>query len=210
MPKKVKNADYYNSFEDFDTFIKNVKIPAKKWKFFENFTSEKSDTFGNAVKSYHAAGWTETTTSKYRAKDLYNSPLMQRLISLWYRKTAQKRENRSISVFDSTDNALLWCIDRAKECGDHKAVESAAMSRAKLHGQLVDKHQVIDPVTEQKISQTKQLELSKLAEARLLTESVDMPMPVIEAKLVESSEPEITADDTTNLYTNDVEAALMG
>lgn len=210
MPKKVKNADYYNSFDDFDMFVKNVKIPAKKWKFFENFINEKSDTFGNAVKSYHTAGWAETTTSKYRAKDLYNSPLMQRLISLWYRKTAEKRENRDISVFDSSDNTLLWCIDRAKQCGDYKAAESAAMSRAKLHNILVDKHQVIDPVTEQKISQTKQLELAKLAETRLLTESIDTSLPIIDVECSEPNEQENIVENTTNLYNNEAEAALMG
>lgn len=205
MPKFVKNIDYYQTFKDFDNFVQNVKIPEKKWQFFQNFIDKKSQTYGNAVKSYHASGYAETTTSRYRAKDLYNSPLMQRLIFLYHHKTAQKRENAEISVFDKAHNDLLWALDGAKNANDYQAVRAITMDIAKLHGILIDKHQVIDPVADAQINKTKQIEAARLAEHRLLGEPVDMPEDIIEGELIEPS----SIDCTTNVSNTNIEAAIL-
>lgn len=190
MSKKDRNYDNYHTFDDF---IKNVKIPEKKWKFFENFINRQADTFGNAVKSYHAAGYAKTTTSKYRARDLYNSAMMQRLLSLYHQKTAEKRENMSLSVFDKTDNDLLWCIERAKLAGDYQAVRAASMDRAKLHGQVIDKHQVIDPTTEAEIDRTKAKLAAKLAQYSIVGDLSEIPENVIDTEFLDD-------DCTTELY----------
>lgn len=209
MAPRIKTYDLYKTF---DEFIANVKIPEKKWKFFDNFVNEKSFTFGNAVKSYHDAGYTENNTSQYRAKDLYNSPLMQKLLHLYHIKMAKKRENASISVFDSTDNTLLWCIEAARRANDYKSAESAAMSRAKLHGQLVDKHQVIDPAADLAVNQSIKLEAAKMAETRLLgTQENPQEPAIIEAEFEEKPEENDTDNGmcTTNVYKDSAESALL-
>lgn len=191
MTHKARNKDY-SIYKTFDDLVKNAHIPEKIWKFFTCFTDEKSDTFGNATKSYHKAGWTETKTSKYRARDMYESPLVQRLLYLYRQKTAQRRENKHLSVFDRTDNDLLWAIDCAKEARDYKAVESASMSRAKLHGQLVDKHQVVDPIVNQEINSTKLIEARQLAERQLL------PGPVADVEFEPESDDSLIYREQNN------------
>jgi hypothetical protein len=205
MAKKQRNYDNITTYEDF---IKNVKIPEKMWKFFENIINEKSDTLGNAVKSYHKAGYAETSTSKYRARDLYNSAIMQKLIYLYHKKESEKRINRNISVFDRTDNDLLWCIDRAREVGDYQAVRAASMDRAKLHGQLIDKHQVIDPYTEQAIEQTKAKEAALMAESRLIGESIDDVSGVFDAAFLPVLQDN-KGDCTNDLYNDEIETAIL-
>lgn len=202
MVKKQHNYDNFTTYEDF---IKNVKIPEKQWKFFENIIDEKADTFGNAVKSYHKAGYAETLTSKYRARDLYNSAIMQKLLYLYHKKQSEKRINRNISVFDKTDNDLLWCIDKAKGAGDYQAVRAASMDRAKLHGQLIEKHQVIDPLTERAIEQTKAIEAAQMAENRLLGCDIGEPENIIEAAFIDDNDDRCTNE----LYNEEIEAALM-
>jgi hypothetical protein len=206
MPKKVKNEDYYKTFKDFDTFVKTVKIPQKKWKFFLHFVDEKSDTLGNAVKSYYAAGYSENSTSRYRARDLYNSAMMQTLLTLYRSKTAEKRINRDISVFDRAHNDLLWSLDMAKDKADYMAVRAITMDIAKLHGILVEKHQVLDPATENAIDKAKQIEAAALAETRLLDAPADVPDDtIIEAEF----EPD-DGNSIENEYKIEVEAALLG
>lgn len=202
----AKKADKYDNYRTFDEFVKNVKIPERKWKFFQNFIAEQEQTFGNAVKSYHAAGYAETSTSKYRARDLYNSAMMQQLLTLYHQKTAQKRENRDISVFDRVDNDLIWCIDRAKTSGDYQAVRAASMDRAKLHGQLVDRHQVIDPVASLEIDKTKKLEASKMAERMLAQAPEQSPDDVLEAEF----EPVQETDSPAEMSNSEIESAILG
>lgn len=197
----------YDDYKTFDSFVENVKIPEKYWKFFLNFTDEKAQTFGNAVKSYHAAGYKEHTTSKYRAKDIYNHPMIQRLLTLWHEKTSEMRKNRDISVFDKTDLDLIWCIDQAKLARDYQAVRAATMDRAKLHGQLIEKHQVIDPYAEQAIDKTKRLEAVKLAEQRLLGSPEEMPAVTFDAVF----EPNQAAgtECTTELSNSPIKSAIL-
>jgi hypothetical protein len=205
MGKNQKDDEYYKTFKDFDDFLKNVKIPAKKWQFFLNFTDEKSDCYGIATKSYHKAGYVEDETSKYRARDLWNSPLIQTLLSLYYQKIAKKRENRDLTVFDKTDNDLIWCIEEAKLARDYQAVRAATMDRAKLHGQLVEKHQVIDPYAEAAISKTKAIEAAKLAEQRLLIAPDDMPAVPMNAVFEQPQAIECQ----TELSNSDIESAIL-
>ena len=200
-------AGKYDDYKTFDSFVENVKIPEKLWKFFQNFTDEKSQCFGNAVKSYHSSGWKEHTTSKYRARDIYNHPIVQRLLTLWHEKTAESRKNRDISVFDKTDSDLVWVIEQAKLARDYQAVRAATMDRAKLHGQLIEKHQVIDPYAEAEINKTKQLEAAKLAEQRLLNGPTESAAEPIEATFepVQAIDPNCT----TELSNNEIEAAIL-
>jgi hypothetical protein len=204
--KKAEKRELYENYSDFDSFVKNVKIPEKYWKFFEYFINRDCETFGNVLRSYIKAGYKENSTTPYRAKALYDSPLVQKLLTLYRLKTAEKRENADISVFDRTDNDLLWCLERAKLSGDYAAVRAVCMDRAKLHGILVDRHQVIDPITEAEIDRTKALEAAKLAESRLLESPADSD--IIDADFIPENTPEST-DCTADLYSTDEEPALF-
>ena len=201
MGKKTNNMAYYKTFEDFDEFVKNVKIPQKHWKFFQNYTDEKSDCFGVAVKAYHAAGYAEGKLSRYRARDLIGTSLMQTLLCLYRQKIEKKRENRDIGVFEKANGYLIWVIEQAKIAKDYQAVRAATMDWAKLHGQLIEKHQVIDPYADAQINKTKAFEAVKLAEQRLLCESAEEPTEPIEATF----EPECP----TELSNNAIESAIL-
>lgn len=204
-----KKNEKYEDYNDFDDLIAKVKIPERKWRFFLNFTDEKAQTFGNAVKSYHAAGYAVSTTSKYRSKDVYNSPIMQRLLYLWHKKTEEKRENRDISIFDHTDIALLWALEMAKSRNDYAAVRAIAMDRAKLHGILIDRHQVIDPATEDRIDKTMRIEAARIAERRLL-ESPDQTDSKPEENTIEAEfTVQQDSDCPTELSNATEEAAIM-
>lgn len=203
----------YNEYDDFDALIGSVKIPERYWKFFQNFIDEKSQNFGNAVKSYHAAGYAENNTSKYRARNLYNSAIMQKLLNLWHKKTAEKRENRDISIFDHTDSALLWAMEQAKTRNDYAAVQSIAMNRAKLHGLLIERHQVIDPETENRIDKSVRLEAARIAEQRLL-QSGDKTDPkdgqeIIEAEIVRPVMPDCPTELSNDIDDTAINAAIV-
>ncbi len=210
---RTKKASY-DEYNDFDTLIASVKISERFWKFFQSFTDQKAQTFGNAIKSYHAAGYTENATSKYRAKDIYNHPLIQKLLSLWHKKTAEKRENRDISVFDHTDIALLWALEMAKDRNDYAAVQSIAMNRAKLHGLLVERHQVIDPDTESRIDKSVRFEAARIAERRLLesgdkTDSKD-DLNIIDADIVRPIESDCPTELSNDPDDSAITACIVG
>lgn len=204
MGKRIKNTEKYAAYATFDELVRNEKIPQKKWQFFQNFINPKEQTFGNAVKSYHAAGYKENKTSRYLARDLYNSPLIQRMLTLYRHKQAQKRENADVTVFDKTDNDLLWALEEAKIRNDYAAVRAIAMDRAKLHGILVDRHQVIDPTTEQSINQTLKMEAAKMAENRLLAKG-PAAEDTIDAEFTDQTEEK----STTDVYNDSIEAAII-
>jgi hypothetical protein len=203
---KTKKELEYANYRTFKEFVDNVKIPERTWKFFENFINKDLDCYGNAVRSYHDAGYAETTTSKYRAIKMYNSAIVQRLLTLYRQKTAEKRENADISVFDRTHNDLLWALDNAKQAHDYQAVRAISMDIAKLHGILVDKHQVLDAGTDRQISHTKQLAAAQVAERMLIDAPEGKPDNVIDTTF----EPLTELEGTEEVYNNAAESALLG
>lgn len=210
----MKKRDQYDNYQTFDEIIKNVKINQRIWQFFVNLTDKESDSLGNVAKSYHKAGYTEGSTSKYRARDLYHSPLIQRLLTLYRKKEQEKRENRELTVFARTDQDLLWALDEAKSRNDYSAVQSIAMNRAKLHGLLIERHQVIDPATEDRIDKSVRLEAARIAERRLLesgdkTDSKD-GQEIIEAEIIRPIAAECPTELSNDIDDSAITACIVG
>jgi len=186
---------FEEQIQTYDNFIANVKINEKYLNFFLNFVDIESETQGNLVKSFHKAGYPENKDSLNRARKMYNSPLIQRLLTLWNKKQQEKKENDNISVFDKADNALIWAEEAAKSKCDYMGVRAIAMDRAKLHGILVDKHQVVNHFEEQALTESKRKAALELAKSRLLPDHTEDTDDIIDADFEADSDFDSVLDD---------------
>lgn len=177
--------------EDFENILQAAKLSEKTYKFFENLVNTQSKTCGDIVKSYHAAGYTENPTSKYTAYRIYNSKKFQSVLIAYRAYSIEKGENREFTVKERVTQDLQYIIERSKFGGDLSTMRQAVMDLAKLHGLLVDKIQAIDPVTEDEINKTKQIEAACLAESRLLGNGQD---DIIEGEIIDVDDAECPSE----------------
>jgi hypothetical protein len=189
---------------DFNNVLKASKLNEKKYKFFENLVKSDSPTQGDILSSYHAAGYKKNDTSKYYAYHIYNSASFQRVLQAYRRQELEKSKNREFTILERTTEDLNFIIDKSRRGGDLSTMRQAVMDRAKLHGLLVDRHQVIDSTTDNAINAAMRLEAARLAEHQMLAEGAD---DVIEGEVIpqdivsENSDViELPDDDDINLY----------
>ena len=97
---------------------------------------------------------------------------------------------------------------------DLTTLRAATMDRAKLHGLLVERHQVIDPASQKDLDNSVKIEAAKLAERMLL----NVPESTIEADINDPSDNIIDSDfeplsdvdcDQLADYDDDPEGFLM-
>lgn len=190
--------------------IKNCKADIQKmlssltenqYKFYENIIVPDFQYNRDLINAYHRAGYEETEQSKYRARALYKHKVIKKLLEFHRQNQTEKLERRSVNIFDTIDSGLIECADIARKNADGPLLRAALMDRAKLHGLLVDRHQVIDPTSQSDLDNSVKLEAAKLAERMLLNapeshENADLNDPDND---IIDSEFEPFNDDTDSL-----------
>lgn len=198
-------AKILNNYQNFDDFVKNTKISEKKWLFFKKLTNPESQTFNNAVKSYHAAGYAENKTSKYRAIALYNSAIMQTLLHLWHLKEEKKREIHAETALQKTLREIEEVIIKAKTLSDITNWRGAVMDYAKVNGLLADRH-IIE--TEEPLQIPNDLKSQAIQAAeQLLLNAGDEQSDIIDAEFTEEKPIPAESDDKENQ--NDIKNLLI-
>lgn len=198
-----KEAEDFNKI--FAKAQQDVILGEKRYKFFERLVNPESPSCGEIVKSYHLAGYVESGTSKYNAYKVYRSPKFQKVLTEYRRIRLEMKENRSFTMLERTSEDLAYVIEMAKDKNDLSTMRQAVMDRAKLHGLLVERHQVIDPATEAEIDKTKQIEARILAEQRLLGEAVEVPDNIVETTFIDQTEPDCQVEVSNDM----IETAIL-
>ena len=203
---RVKKGIDYTRYSTLDELLQKTKVPEKTWQFFQNLTNQESNTFDDIISSYHAVPYAETKTSKYRAFKLYNSDLVQRLLTLHRLKQAEKAENRELTALEYTRNELKDVISAAKSKQDISNWRGAVMDLAKLDGLLAERLIVGRDDSLQMDASMRQMALD-LANRALLPgcqdaaeEAIDVVIPqsqpdTIDAQFVVGPEPEEPAEE---------------
>lgn len=191
--------------DNFNKVLKGAKLSEKQYKFFENLVNPQSETCGDIPSSFVKAGYAQNNTTKYYSYKVYNSRKFQAVLTAWREKELKREKNREFTILERTTEDLNFIIQRSKTGGDLSTMRQAVMDRAKLHGLLIERHQVIDPITEDKVSKAKELEAAQIAERRLLGEPVECPADMIEADF----EPINSGDCPVEPSTDEVESAFL-
>ena len=124
--------------------LKNIipnatKFTDQQWQFFVNLISDASDTKGDILKSYHAAGYSKHDTSKYAASKLYNSDKFQKALTAYRDYQAKNALNRELTSLEYTRQQLQNIIEAAKGKQDISNWRGAVMDLAKLDGLLAER-----------------------------------------------------------------------
>jgi hypothetical protein len=204
----ISNAgykDYMDNNDSFEKILKSARLSTKQYQFFENLVSPQSETCGDIVSSYNAAGYAVSETSKYYAYRVYNSPKFQKVLTAYRENSLKREKNREFTILERTTEDLNYIINKTRIGGDMSTMRQAVMDRAKLHGLLVERHQVIDPVTEDKVSKAKELEAARIAESHLLGEPVECPVDMIDAAFEPVNNDNCPAEPSSE----DIESAFL-
>lgn len=172
----------------FQSVLDASKLNEKQYLFFKNLVDPESDTLGDIVSSYHKAGYTENPTSKYAAYRIYQSEKFQRVLTAYRHKEVEKKENRGFTMLERVTEGLTTIANKAERTGDLSVHRQALMDLAKLHGLLVDRHQMVDPAEQLEVDKSMRLEAARLAQQRLLPDT----MPVIDVDCLAKSSNELT------------------
>ena len=147
--------------------------------FYSAITDPDSDTRGDIEKSYYKAGYTQNTTSLYKARSLYYSSKIQAIITLQRQKLAEKAENRALSERDlilskiDAVEASCWSIDAKtgiKQCIDRSAALKSLELRGKAIALWIDKTESSYDTTGFILEAAIKQEALELAKRRLLGE----------------------------------------
>ncbi len=144
------------------------KLTENQYKFFVNVTDPTSDTTGNITTSYLKAGYKPSKLACYRASMLYKSKRIQDIITLNRLIGNENSENRKETAFERVVRRNEQLYLKAEKTGDISAMKALNEFDAKLHGLLVDRHQVIDPTGQDDLDNSVKIEAAKLAERMLL------------------------------------------
>jgi hypothetical protein len=152
-----------------DVKILLSKLTPKQYKFYLNIVKDDFEQSRDLITAYQNADYAKTPNDKRKARDLFQSPKIQAVYKIHLEKLQKKQEREHITVFERTDRDLLFIIERAKnsEPPDLALLKTALMDRAKLHGLLIDRHQVINPGQANEIDQSIAAEAEKIAGATL-------------------------------------------
>lgn len=201
----MENQDKLRAERDFNLVLRQTNLPEKQYHFFKNLVNPQSETCGDIVKSYVKAGYKENDTCKYYAYKIYNSTKFQAVLSAYREKELKMQVNREFTMLERTTQDLNFVIEQSRKGGDLSTMRQAVMDRAKLHGLMIERHQVIDPVTEGMIDKQTRIEAARIAEQRLLQEPEGAPEIETESVI----DAEFVNECTTDSSNNEIESALL-
>jgi hypothetical protein len=186
---------------DYDREIKEklAKLTEKQYRFFCNFTDPSSKTSGEQLKSYINAGYKDCDQAVFRASRLVKSKIIQDILTLYRKKNAENAENRKESALERIIRRNEEIFQKAEQNGDLTTLKQCNEFDAKLHGLLVDRHQVIDRAADTAIDLSTRLEAARMAEQRLLNtpeSPVNDDSNIIDADFTDT---EYAADPSDNL-----------